>query len=144
MKRIALTVALLLGGTAVAHANPPGMTEPGPAPAPYGQQDVEPGQRLGPRGPMRGPDGPGGPGGGGAVMRGQHGPGGQHLGKHRLPPRVRARLVAMFDRNGDGRLEGPERRAARRFVKRLIASRQHARQGGPRAGRRGGPGPRGF
>ena len=30
MQRIALTVALLVGGTAVAHANPPGLT-PGPA-----------------------------------------------------------------------------------------------------------------
>ena len=119
MKRIALTVALLLGGTAVAHANPPGLT-PGPA-----SQD-----QLGPDADRAGPQGP--------RVRG---PGdGQRAGRaiaRRLPPRLRARLIARFDRNGDGRLEGPERQAAKRFVRTVLRHRQ-ARQGmGPRGGRGG-------
>lgn len=115
MKRIAITVALLLGGSAVAHANPPGMT-PGPAP-----QGAEPDQ-LGPDAGWAGPRGP--------MARGP-GPG-QRVGRaiaRRLPPQLRARLIAVFDRNGDGRLDGPERRAARRFVRQLIR-RRLAAQGG--------------
>lgn len=138
MKRIALTVALLLGGTAVAHANPPGMS-PGPAPqAP--QPEAGAGAWMGPRAPMAG-----GPG------RAQRD--GARAGKRHLPPRLRARLVAMFDRDGDGRLQGPERRAAKKFVRQLRHRRQGGGQGfGPRPGgpRHGGPrgggpgGPGGF
>lgn len=135
MKRIALTVALLLGGTAVAHANPPGLT---PGPAPQGA----PQDQLGPDADWAGPQGP--------MARG---PGrGQGVGRaiaRRLPPQLRARLIARFDRDGDGRLEGPERQAAKRFVRRVLRHRQ-ARQGmGPQGGqgfgRRGGQGfgPRG-
>ncbi len=126
MKRIALTVALLLGGTAVAHANPPGMS---PGPAPQAQPQAGPGGWMGPRGPMAGP---------GRMQRD-----GARAGKRHLPPRLRARLVAMFDRDGDGRLQGPERRAAKKFVRQLRHRRQGAGQGfGPRQGgpRRGGPG----
>lgn len=109
MKRIVLAVALLLGGTAVAHANPPGLT-PGP-------EAQDPYRELGPRA-ERGERGPG--------LRQQHrGPRAQ---RHRLPPRLRAMLVQRFDRDGDGRLQGPERRAAKRFVRHVIARRMHAQQ----------------
>jgi hypothetical protein len=134
MKRIAIAVALLLGGTAVAHANPPGLT-PGPAPIDVDVDiDVGPGGRGGP-----GWDGPSGPmarGERGPMARGERGPRGARMGQHRLPARLRARLVQMFDRDGDGRLQGPERRAARRFVKRVIVRRLHAQHGrGPRGPR---------
>ncbi len=36
----------------------------------------------------------------------------------RISPQVRAALIARFDRNGDGRLTGPERRRAKKFVMR--------------------------
>lgn len=128
MKRITLTIALLLGGATAAHAQAPGQTAPGPAPqapyGPYAQQDDGPGDRVGPRGPR----GPGGPG----AMRGQRGPRGERgqRMKHRMPPELRRKLVAMFDRDQDGRLDQRERRAAKRFVKRLAMRRHHARQGG--------------
>lgn len=139
MKRTILALALLLGGTAVAHADPggpPGLT-PGPAPqgpmAPYA--DGGPGAYgPGAYGPQRGAQ----PG------RMQRGPrGGARMGRHRLPPRVRARLVQMFDRDGDGRLQGPERREARRFVRQLIKRRMHAAQGARGQGGGRGFGPRG-
>lgn len=63
---------------------------------------------------------------------------GQAQGQRRLPPALRARLIARFDQNGDGRLTGPERRAAKRFVREL---RQQARRTG---GGRGAMGPGGF
>ena len=114
MKRIVLTVAFLLGGTAVAHANPPGMT---PGPTPYGasQHEVGPGDRIGPRGVMRGP---------------------RAGGKRHLAPQLKARLVAMFDRDQDGRLEGRERRAAKRFVRKLVKRQAMQGQRGDR-GQRG-------
>src|SRR4051812_47340489 len=96
MKRIALAVALLLGGTSVASANPPGMT-PGPIP-----QGMEPGPRMERDGQRMQRDGQ------------RDGQRGRH---RRLPPQLRARLLAMFDRDGDGRLQGPERRAAKQFVR---------------------------
>jgi hypothetical protein len=137
MKRIVLAVALLLGGTAVANAEqygpsgPPGLTPAAPEaqPAPdgpgFGARDGrwmgERGQRMGERGQRMG-------------ERGQRmGQRGQRMGRHRLPPAVRARLVQMFDRDGDGRLQGPERRAARRFARQVLARRaQGPQQRGPR------------
>src|SRR5262245_27350726 len=100
MKRITLALLLLVGGTSVASANPPGLT-PGPD-GPYQEapRELGPGAWNAPRGPMAR--------GEGRMQRG----GRAGRMKHRLPPRLRARLLAMFDRNQDGRLEGPERRAA--------------------------------
>jgi Spy/CpxP family protein refolding chaperone len=115
MKRIAIALALLVGGTTVAHANPPGLS-PGPAPiAPYAQE-AGPGEgRMGPRGKMG---------------RGKRD--GARMGKqHRLPPQLRAKLVAMFDRDQDGRLDKREKRAAKRFVKRAM-QRRARHGGGPR------------
>lgn len=73
-------------------------------------------------------------------------------GHRRLPPALRAMLIQRFDRNGDGRLTGPERKQAKRFV---IKHRRQLRQAmgardpqGRRAGRggmgRGGMGPGGM
>ena len=125
MKRIALTVALLLGGTAVASANPPGMT-PGPTPQDAQDQVGPGGGWMGPRGPMaRGP----------RAERGDRGDRCPRAERRRLPPQVKARLVVMFDRDQDGRLQGPERRAAKQFLRQLHARRAMARQqraGGPR------------
>lgn len=130
MKRITLSLALLLGGTAVAHANPPGATPPAAPMAPYGVDAPQfDGAGRGPRGAMaRGP------------RAGHPGERGRRAGKHRLPPRLRARLVAMFDRDRDGRLEGPERREARQFVKQLRERRGAGGAGarGPRGGGRRG------
>lgn len=39
--------------------------------------------------------------------------------------RMKAKLIARFDRDGDGRLTGQERRAAKRFVKRMRMQRMH-------------------
>lgn len=39
--------------------------------------------------------------------------------------RMKARLIARFDRDGDGRLTGQEQRAAKRFVKRMRMQRKH-------------------
>lgn len=144
MKRIALTLVLLLGGTTVAHANPPGLS-----PTPADAAGEVPAAGPWARGPMaeRGPMAQRGPRGG----RGPMAQRGSRAGKHRLPPQLRARLVAMFDRDGDGRLQGPERRAARRFVRKVVARRLAHRGAGqglapgqaPR-GPRGPRGPQGF
>ncbi len=127
MKRIILTVAFLLGGTAVASANPPGLT-PGPAPQGPMQDQFGP-DAGGPRGPMA------------------RGPGrGQRAGRaiaRRLPPQLKARLIARFDRDGDGRLQGPERRAAKRFVRQLVRHRMQAQGGQGMGGRGQGMGGRG-
>jgi|JI10StandDraft_1071094.scaffolds.fasta_scaffold02843_12 hypothetical protein len=66
---------------------------------------------------------------------------GQAQGQRRLPPALRARLLQRFDQNGDGRLTGPERRAAKRFVRHL---RQQARRTGGGRGAAGAMGPGGF
>ena len=137
MKRIALTVALLLGGTAVAHANPPGMT-PGPMPQDAQDQVGPGGGWMGPRGPMaRGPRADRGDRGPRADRgdRGDRGDRAPRAERRRLPPQVKARLVARFDRDQDGRLQGPERRAARQFLRQLHARRAMARQ--HRGGARG-------
>lgn len=141
MKRITLALLLLVGGTSVASAEPPGLT-PGPD-GPYQQAPQEPGPGAwdGARGPRMHERGPGrmqrGDRMGGQRMGGQR-MGGQRMGgqRHRLPPQLRARLLQMFDRNQDGRLEGPERVAARRFARTVIVRRHLARQGfGPHARR---------
>ena len=51
--------------------------------------------------------------------------------KRRIPPALRAQLIARFDRDGDGRLTGPERRQAKKFLRHLRKQQQ-------RGGRRGG------
>ncbi len=69
-------------------------------------------------------------------------------GRHRrIPPALRAMLIQRFDRDGDGRLTGPERKQAKRFV---VKHRRQLRQAmgaqgqrgqgqrGPRSGMRGG------
>lgn len=43
-------------------------------------------------------------------QRGMHG--------QRMRPALRAALIARFDRDGDGRLTGPEKQRAKRFVRR--------------------------
>ncbi len=111
MKRIVLLVGLLLAGgasTALADqfAPPSGPVGPGPGPG------------------MQGP---------GMQGQGMQGPGTQRQRhRHRLPPQVRQQLLQRFDRDGDGRLTGRERRAAKRFVLRLRhqlrQDRQHGRQ----------------
>ena len=61
-------------------------------------------------------------------------------GHRRIPPALRAMLIQRFDRDGDGRLTGPERKQAKRFV---IKHRRQLRQAmGARdpQGRRGGMG----
>jgi hypothetical protein len=50
-------------------------------------------------------------------------------GRHRLPPRVRAALIARFDRDGDGRLTGRERKQAKRFILRMRRHHQQQRAG---------------
>lgn len=53
-------------------------------------------------------------------------PGQPQARRHRLPPRLRAMIVARFDRNGDGRLTGREKARAKRFVMRhRMQRRQH-------------------
>ncbi|HVV86020.1 MAG TPA: hypothetical protein VHE35_23330 [Kofleriaceae bacterium] len=105
-----------------------------PGPQAPGDDQAYDGQGYG--GPGYGAPGHGRMMRGGRGMRdgqpGERGPRGRH---RRLPPQLRARLMARFDRNGDGRLEGPERRAARQFVRTVIVRRHLARQGfGPRRG----------
>lgn len=67
-----------------------------------------------------------GPGADRAQGPGMQGPGVQRH-RHRLPPQVRRHLLQRFDRDGDGRLDGRERRAAKRFVKRM--RHQHRQHG---------------
>ena len=74
--------------------------------------------------PYEGPNA-GAPRGGHRGMNGQRGQGGQR-GQRRQ--RMRAKLIARFDRNGDGRLTGPERVAAKRFVMRVRMMRQMRQQ----------------
>jgi hypothetical protein len=50
--------------------------------------------------------------------------------------RMKARLVTRFDRNGDGQLTGREKRAAKRFLKRI---RRGGGGGGRWQGDRGAP-----
>lgn len=88
-----------------------------------GTAAAQPGRVLHPpSGPVEQVDGP--RMGGDRMMRERRrGPAAQQQ-RHRLPPRVRAMLVARFDRNGDGRLTGRERAKAKRFVKQQRQGRQ--------------------
>lgn len=61
-------------------------------------------------------------------------------GHRRLPPALRAMLIQRFDRDGDGRLTGPERKQAKRFV---VKHRRQLRQAQGAQGQRGPQGQRG-
>ncbi len=69
------------------------------------------------------------PTGAGGPRAGQvHGPGEQRQHhRPRLPRQVREQLLRRFDRDGDGRLDRRERRAARRFVMQLRQQRRAGR-----------------
>src|SRR5262249_8949072 len=100
-------LAPLVGlGLLVTSADVPG--QPDTKKQPDRKRGCEP---KGPLGPGGRPGGPGGPGG----MMGQ-----------------RRKLVAQFDKDGDGRLNREERKAAREFLKK-------ERAGGGPGGFRGGP-----
>ncbi len=108
MKRIALLVGLLVaGGASAALAD-----QPGPAPQAPPSGPVE----AAPFDPYQQPPGPGMQG-----QRGQMGQRGEMQGQKR---QLKAQLVQRFDRDGDGRLTGPERRAAKRFAMRLRHQRR--------------------
>jgi Ca2+-binding EF-hand superfamily protein len=62
---------------------------------------------------------------GGAYAQGPgaNGPGGPRGPGHRLPPQVREKLVAEFDKDGDGQLNDEERQAARAAFQAKMAER---------------------
>lgn len=127
---LALLVTSLLTGSALAQGGPPLNPPSGP---------VQAGPDSQAQAPRRGPglhDDSVGPRAG---MRGQRGQRGMRGQRQRLPPAVKAMLVQRFDRNGDGRLTGPERIRAKRFLKH---QRAKMRAGAMQGGQRGGMGPR--
>lgn len=52
---------------------------------------------------------------------------GKH-GKRKLSPALRAALIEQFDRDGDGRLTGPEKKQAKKFVKQQRKQHRQHRQ----------------
>jgi len=112
---LALLLTSLLTGSALAQGGPPLNPPSGPVQA--GPADDGAGPRPG--------------------MRGQRGQRGMRAGRPRLPPAVKAMLVQRFDRNGDGRLTGPERIRAKRFLKKQRAKQQRAGAMQPRGGMQG-------
>ncbi len=58
----------------------------------------------------------------------------RHGGHRRTPPALRAMLIQRFDRDGYGRLTGPERKQAKRFV---VKHRRQLRQAMGAQGQRG-------
>lgn len=120
--------SLLLGTAAAQPLNPPS----GPVPADPYAQAAGPGDAYGPRAGFerrgRGERRERG------MMRGDRGERGERGARAGKPGRaIRAQLIARFDRDGDGRLTGPERKRAKRFVmkhrRQLREQRQHQRGG---------------